>query len=239
MISWLVLSAAVLAGLATIAFRWLTPGGALAAVTVGLALFWGSGPPALGLLLLFFVSSSAWTTAGRRGRSGRVAAADESDARGRTARQVLANAGVAAVAAVAGRVGWLPGTEAAIVGALAAATADTWATEIGVWAARRTRLVTSWRPVAPGVSGGVSAPGTLGGVAGAGLVGIAAALFLDGGVVGWTALAVMSGAAGAGADSVAGATLERRGGIWNNDTVNLLGTAVGGLAGWLIGLGPY
>ena len=107
--------------------RWLTPDGTVAAAAVGVLVLWGSGLPGAALLLLFFVSGSLLTAfnQGRERQKGqRVASA------ARNARQVLANGGWAAVGATAIRwkpeIGW-----ALMVGSLATAQADTWATEIG------------------------------------------------------------------------------------------------------------
>jgi len=105
----------------------------------------------LALLVAFFLTGSILTQlAERRGPS-------------RNARQVLANGGVALVAA-------LLGSWAGAAGAIAAAAADTWATEIGAYSPFPPRLITSGRRVTRGTSGGITALGTLGGVAGAALI---------------------------------------------------------------------
>src|SRR5512142_3414403 len=116
---------------------WLTPTGVVAAAAVGAATTLGTGWRGLALLAVFFVSSSALTRGGGR----------------RTASQVFANGGIAAVAALLSLLGraWLP----AFAGALAAAAADTWATEIGSRSSATPRLVTSAGPGPPGPSGGV------------------------------------------------------------------------------------
>src|SRR5437879_12254683 len=78
----------------------------------------------------------------------------------RNARQVLANGGVAAAAA-------LTGSWPAAAGAIAAAAADTWATEIGSFTPAPPRLVASWESVTRGVSGGITALGSAAGSTGA------------------------------------------------------------------------
>ena len=131
--------------------KWLTPGGLVAACAVGAGVTWRLGWPGLALLFAFFLTGSVLTQlAERRGPS-------------RNARQVLANGGVALLAA-------LLGSWAGAAGAIAAAAADTWATEIGAYSPFRPRLITSWGRVTRGTSGGITALGTLGGLAGAALI---------------------------------------------------------------------
>ncbi len=78
-------------------------------------------------------------------------------------RQVLANGGVAALAALAGS--WI-----AFAGALAAAAADTWASEIGRHSSTPPRLITSGTPIPAGTDGGMTLLGTTAGIAGAGVI---------------------------------------------------------------------
>jgi uncharacterized protein (TIGR00297 family) len=192
--------------------RWLTADGVLAAIAVGVAVTAGLGLGGLALLGTFFVSGSLLTqiSGGEGGQ--------------RSARQVLANGGIAAVAAALGS--WY-----GAAGALAAATADTWATEIGSYSRTPPRMITSMTPVQPGTSGAISLLGTLGGVAGGSAMGGLAALVtgrgpLLAGVVG------TAGVLGMFADSLAGATLQQRGRL-DNDGVNLIATATGCVIGLL------
>ncbi|PYO26718.1 MAG: DUF92 domain-containing protein, partial [Gemmatimonadetes bacterium] len=129
--------------------KWLSRGGLIAACAVGAGTTWGLGWAGLALLAAFFLSGSLLSQVAERGEGPR-----------RTARQVLANGGVATLAALLGA--WT-----AAAGAIAAAAADTWATEIGAFSPFPPRLLTSGRRVARGTSGGITALGTLGGVAGA------------------------------------------------------------------------
>jgi uncharacterized protein (TIGR00297 family) len=169
--------------------RWLTPGGLVAACGVGFGVAWGLGWPGLAVLTAFFLSGSLLTQLAER-RAPR-----------RNARQVLANGGVAAVAAVLGS--W-----SAAAGAIAAAAADTWATEIGAFSPLPPRLVTSWRRVTRGTSGGITALGTLGGVAGATLIAVLVVSLSPRGVAPGFATLVSAGFAGMLADSLLGATLQ-------------------------------
>ena len=84
----------------------------------------------------------------------------------RDASQVLANGAVAALCALAAL--YLdPRYAAAFAGSLAAATADTWGTEIGTLVNAPPRSIFTLRPINTGLSGGVTAAGTLAEFAGA------------------------------------------------------------------------
>src|SRR5690606_31156432 len=102
----------------------------------------------------------------------------------RDAVQVLANGGVAtaiaALAALRPDLALFP----AFAGAIAAATADTWATEVGLLSRTTPRLITTGRRVPAGTSGGVTPLGTAAALAGGVFIGVlAAALVLLGSAV--------------------------------------------------------
>jgi uncharacterized protein (TIGR00297 family) len=163
--------------------------------------WWGA------LLVAFFVVSTALSRYRRQEKAARTGSV-VAKAGARDARQVLANGGLYTLAAIGSLVA--PGAlwTAAGAGALAAATADTWGTEIGTLSRRPPRMVGSWRPVAPGSSGAVTVAGTLASVAGALFVGGLVAL------AGWGPPAVrgalLGGIVGAAADTVLGAALQAR-----------------------------
>jgi uncharacterized protein (TIGR00297 family) len=132
---------------------------------------------------------------------------------------VLANGGIAALLSLVHQaypsVLWW----GAFVGSLAAATADTWATELGVLAKKPPRLVTTGAAVPPGTSGGVSLLGTAATVGGSASIGLAASLLMatsslagnslpDAGA--WSAVlpALLGGVIGAFTDSMMGATVQ-------------------------------
>ena len=227
----------------------LSASGAGAAIAVGtsaVAAGWSWG----GLLLAFFFSGTAlsrYRAAYKARATGSVVAKGGE----RDAVQVLANGGLFALAALASLVSPHAAWLAVGSGSLAAASADTWGTELGTLARRPPRLITSGREVPPGTSGGVSWPGTLGTVAGAVAIGAVAWLVHWPGAIGRAA--AMGGVAGALSDSVAGALWQERrwcarceapteraihtcgaatartgGAAWlTNDAVNVLGGVVG------------
>ena len=189
--------------------KWLTRRGAVAALAAGLATVYGFGWRGFGLLLAFFISSSLL-----------------SEKTTRNARQVLANGGIAALAAMLGS--WV-----AFSGALAAATSDTWASEIGRHSRKPPRLITNGTPVPAGTDGAITLLGTAGGIAGALFIAVLARVLVPGGVL--MAVAV-AGIAGMLLDSLLGATLQGRLGWLDNDAVNLAATAAGAGIAALIGM---
>ena len=125
----------------------------------------------------------------------------------RDAGQVIANGGVFAAAALGYVLAPSPVWYAIGAGALAASTADTWATEVGTLAGADPVSIISWQKVPPGTSGGVSLIGTAGGVGGA--LFISAVSAFANWPVPFTAVA-LGGLAGTLVDSLLGATLQAR-----------------------------
>ena len=186
--------------------RALTTSGAVAATivaVVSIAAGWSWGA----LLLAFFLSSSALSRIGIDIKHRRTSSILEKGGE-RDALQVLANGGVFALAAIGSLLvpweGWL----AIGAGALAAATADTWATEIGTLSRAVPRLLTTWRAVPAGTSGAVTGVGTLGMVLGSAFLTLCVAAVV------WPrhvmVPAFAGGVLGALADSLAGAAVQSR-----------------------------
>ncbi len=155
---------------------------------------------------------------------------------GRSASQVAANLGVAAVISSPFARSSLAGSpwfaHAALVpallltaglAALSEAAADTVSSEIGQVFGGRPRMITTLRRVQQGQDGAVSPLGLLAGVSAAAFIAAAGTLALRAGVH----MFIVSAAGGVFGflfDSLLGATLEQRGWL-NNDAVNFLSTA--------------
>lgn len=185
--------------------RLLTVGGAVAATLVG-ACAVRAGIPWIALLLFFFVSSSLLSRwrAGERERLVRdlVEKGDRRDA-----AQVLANGIMFAVAALASLRDASGAWEAVAAGAIAAATADTWSTEVGTVGGGAPRFILDGRQVPPGTSGGVTLAGTAAGIVGA-VLAASVTVSLD-----WEvpfAAVVAGGLAGSAVDSLLGALVQER-----------------------------
>ena len=229
--------------------RSLSWDGAVAAVAVGTATTiagWGWAF----IVILFFVTSTALSRFRRSVRDARIGSIVEKGDE-RDAYQVLANGGLFAAAAVVSSITGDPKWAAGALGALAAATSDTWGTEIGTLAGHPPRSIVSFKPLEPGTSGGISGPGTLASLVGAALIALVA--LVTGVSTDATAIFV-GGVAGSLSDSLAGATVQERrwcdhcsrfterrvhscsfptrvsGGVpgLRNDVVNVLCTIVGG-----------
>jgi uncharacterized protein (TIGR00297 family) len=236
--------------------RSLSIGGAIAATalgTVSVAAGWNWGA----LLILYFVSSTALSHLGRAEKTRRTDAIVEKGGE-RDAVQVLANGalfgGAAMMMLIRPHADWI----ALGAGALAASAADTWATEIGTMSRALPRSILTGRRVATGTSGAISVAGTIAMIAGAVFM---AGLMI---ALGWTleiathvAIAAVFGAM---LDTLLGATLQARRwcsscaketeravhdcgtattrsrglGVLDNDLVNFVSGAAGGLLAALL-----
>jgi uncharacterized protein (TIGR00297 family) len=227
------LALAVLIALAAWRAHSLTPQGAVAAALLGTVVFGLGGLGWAFPLLGFFISSSALSRLFRK----RKQALEEKFSKGarRDAGQVFANGGIAGVfvllhLAFPGQI-W---PWAAFAGALAAANADTWATELGVLNRSAPRLITTGQPVERGTSGGVSPLGFLSAAGGSFLIALLGVLFWQGRVLEiagapdwlsrilgagveplplaqallWLVVITLAGVAGSAVDSLLGATVQ-------------------------------
>lgn len=144
--------------------RALSASGALAAFAVGALTYASGAVPFTLVLLAFFLPSVGLSRLGKRRKRELV---DIGKGGARDAFQVLANGGVATACAVLFALTHDPRWAWAFAGAYAAATADTWATEIGTLARQAPRSILTLRPIPTGLSGGITLPGTLAEIAGA------------------------------------------------------------------------
>ena len=189
---------------AAVAFRRgaLDPSGSVGAVGIGTAVFGAGGFPASTLLLLFFASSTALSRSRARASSQTGAVKGPR----RNLAQVLANGAVPAALAMIRRLRPSPRLAAAYAGAIAAANADTWATEVGALSCSAPRLITTFRKVRPGMSGAVTPLGMLSSLGGAMFIGFGHSMFER--RIGAILPVGTAGFAGALADSVLGATAQ-------------------------------
>jgi uncharacterized protein (TIGR00297 family) len=207
----------------------LSRSGALGAFFIGGAVFGFGGPVWGAVLVIFFLSSSLFSFF--------QAARKDDDARAphRDLSQTLANGGLAAILAIA--VGivtrgspWYPTLTLAYFGALAAAAADTWATELGMLSSRPPRLLTTGVVVPAGRSGGVTLLGFAASLAGGAFIGLSAFVLIQLASLLTTGqwflqdwfllpLCTLAGFAGSLADSLLGALWQRQNFCTNCQTI--------------------
>jgi uncharacterized protein (TIGR00297 family) len=206
-------------------FKKLTLQGSLAAGVVGLSVYLADHYRGLLLLLVFFILSVLATSHKKALKFNLNPQSSQSG--GRTAAQVFANGGVAAICALMGIADpeRLPIYLVMLASSLASALADTLSSELGIVYGRRYYNAITFKKDSNGLDGVISLEGTVIGAIGAFLVGISFA--------GFSVTAVLIGLAGVignFADSVIGATLERKGVIGNN-FVNFLNTFIAAIVG--------
>lgn len=193
---------AVLALLGLIAWqkKWLNGGGSVTAAILGFVIWTGGNWQALLLIGLFFVTGSIL---GKLNKATNLAA---KSGKARDYRQVLCNGVVAGACMVWYAISLDSMAWQLFAVSVAISTADTWSSEIGIWAKGKVVDIIGFRPLPAGISGGISLAGTLAGLAGSSFIG-AIAWFLMADPAVWV---IIFGFAGMVADSVAGSLLQAR-----------------------------
>jgi uncharacterized protein (TIGR00297 family) len=122
--------------------------------------------------------------------------------------QVLANGGIAGILIIFYT--FYPSLTFYLLylGALAAATADTWATEIGMMKGQEPRLISNFKQVPPGTSGGITLAGTAGAITGAFILAMSGVWFVEQNRLKLLIIITLSGFLGSLFDSLLGATLQ-------------------------------
>jgi len=186
--------------------RFLTASGAVATFLLAAVIFGFGGWKWTIPILAFFILSSLLSKVGKTIKS-RYDLIFEKGSR-RDYAQVLANGGIAGALMIL----YMFYEQAEIyylyLAALAAATADTWATEIGTLARQKPRLITTFRSVPAGTSGGITWAGLSGALGGAFIIALTGWMFSNP----WSQVVLfavtISGMLGSIVDSYLGATLQ-------------------------------
>lgn len=149
----------------------------------------------------------------------------------RDALQVIANGGMAALLALLVPV--FPDFEMVlllmIASAFSSAAADTVSSELGTIYGRKAFDILTLKPAAKGDNGVISLEGTLLGIAASAIIAAVYFVLIDSSVTAFIVI-IIAGTAGNLADSLLGATLERKNIIGNN-AVNLLNTFIAAAVG--------
>jgi len=144
--------------------QFLTAGGTGVMFIFGVLIFGIGGIVWSIPIVVFFLFSSVLSKL-RENKNSREISAEGKGSR-RDEYQVLANGGVAVFLLLIHLILRYNILFMLYLATLAAATADTWATEIGMWLGKEPRLITSGKKVARGISGGVTLAGSLGALMG-------------------------------------------------------------------------
>lgn len=227
-------------------FNWITLDATKAVIILGTITF-GFGGIWPALALIFFFLSSSLITRNKRldgivNGSVPLRSDDPHHMSRRDGYQVWANGFWVAVFCLAWFQFELDILLIAVYGAIAAATADTWATEMGTRKKGHTRLITTFKKVEPGTDGGISFTGTLASALGSVAVASILLIMPDPYDLNIAIVVAAAGFAGSVADSYMGAIFqtqniqlfksERMAGkdaMLKNCLVNWLATGIGGL----------
>lgn len=225
MINWLYVLALFILGIITYKRQSLDLLGSLIMVVMGIVIIFSAGVNWLLILVLFLVMAMLATRYSKAYKH----SLGEYEGR-RSSKNVISNGIVAFMMAAFG--GYYLPFVGGFIGAIATATADTLASEIGIL--QQPRLITTFQKVDPGTDGAVSVLGTAVGMAGALIIGLAA-YFL--GVIenplSAILVSVISGTVGCFMDSFLGATFERAN-MLTNEHVNLIATITGAIVGIIL-----
>ncbi|WLR49790.1 DUF92 domain-containing protein [Bacillus tianshenii] len=186
--------------------RLLTGSGAIAASIIGGSIYMSYSYTGLFLLGAFFGSSSFWSVYKRELKKKSQDKNAKSERRDWT--QVFANGGAAALAAVLGA--YFEGEIffVAFTTALAAANADTWASEIGVLSKRKPFHLLRMKKVESGTSGAVSLLGFAASFAGAFFIAITAAFLYPSLSLTIIFIVCLLGFSGSVVDTILGASIQ-------------------------------
>lgn len=230
LISWAIILLILGTGLLSYFSGKLTFGASVTGIAIAILIYAGAGLAGLILLATFFLLGTLST---EHKKEYKVASklTQLSETR-RTAGQVFANAGVAAVCSAL--ILLFNNREVVLqillASSFASATGDTVSSELGNVYGKRYFNVLNFKPDQRGLNGVISLEGTLFGMAGSATVATIHCIFF-----GWTMLffvVLFAGVAGNLFDSILGAMFERKGQITNN-VVNFLNTLFAALVAWL------
>jgi len=251
---WILLSFALAQG--AFSLRALSPDGAMGAFILGMFIFGIGGWKFVIPLVLFFVVSSLLSKIAKKSKEERRLSFGKGSQR--DVVQVYANGGIPLLITI-----WWFYEPSDILyfsylASVAAATADTWATEIGFFSRAKPRDSVTFRKLESGTSGGITLLGSAGALLGAAAIAASAWFFIKDLEV--ITFVVVAGFTGSLFDSVLGATIQASyscsgcnkrvevaphcngeatlmsgSRFINNDTVNLFCTLAGGVIILLIG----
>jgi len=194
---WTIVSAIAFYG--SYQLKSLNKGGVISAYIMGLIIYGTGGFNWIIPILVFFILSSILS---------KLSKTENTIQKGsqRDIMQVMANGGVPTILSVINFYYPIDQLFILYIAAIAAATADTWASEIGSFSNRDPIHVIKLKRVIKGTSGGISAIGTLGSVLGAAIIGITGYLLGLSGLL--LIIIIISGTVGSLIDSLIGGSIQ-------------------------------
>lgn len=208
------LAAALLFSVLAFVLQWLTLDGSVSAVVFGTVVLGIGGWQAAILILTFFITSTLIS------RDDVIVIEETAQVYAERERrdgvQVWSNGFWFALCILAGHLLNAEFVLMGAAGAIATATADTWATELGSKRFKvETYLLKNFEKVRPGTDGGISLPGTLGALAGSLLMAVVTVLCYGYSWLEGASVIFLAGFLGCFIDSYLGATVQQ-----NNMTVS-------------------
>jgi uncharacterized protein (TIGR00297 family) len=187
--------------------KFLDAGGGTSTLILGGIIFGFGGYQAVVPILLFFITSSLLSKLSKKKKQDIQLQFEKSGQR--DYKQVLVNGGIPALIIILNFIHPIADYLILYLTAVAAANADTWATEIGIFSRKEPRLITTFKRVARGTSGANSPLGTTAAFLGSTVIALAGLVVYPminaGPAVG---LIVLAGFTGSVIDSLIGATVQ-------------------------------
>jgi uncharacterized protein (TIGR00297 family) len=194
----------ILIAYASYRLKFLNASGSVAVVLLASTIYGIGGWQWTIPILIFFIFSSFLSIAGKQKKKQFEHLFEKSSTR--DYGQVAANGGVAGIIMLGQYIFPAFDLFPLYLGSIAAVTADTWGTEIGVWFGGRTISIIPLKAVEPGTNGGISMAGFLGGAAGAAIVSLTALPWVS--MTRIIFISTLSGIIGSCIDSLFGGTLQ-------------------------------
>jgi uncharacterized protein (TIGR00297 family) len=198
----------IILGLLAYRLRSIDRSGLIAGIIIGTIVLAGGGWSWLIIIMSFFTISAISTHLKYEYKRKMGFSQEKGGARGW--RNTVANGSIAACTSFVALYSSNPLLTAAFIGSVATSTADTLSTEIGLLSRRRPRLITTFRKVGAGTSGGVSLLGEIMLIGGSIMIG-GLSFLLNVSTVSLTwiiTISLISGLIGSTVDSLLGATVQ-------------------------------
>ncbi len=169
--------AAVAVAYSSYNMKFLDIGGSMLAFLMGSVLFGLGGWQYTLPIILFFSSSSVLSKVGKYKK--RVVEEVYQKSSQRDFYQVLANGGIPTIIFILIFVSGESYLYSLYLISIAAATADTWATELGIFSSKDPFLITNFKSVKPGTSGAISMPGSMASLLASAIITISGCVFIS------------------------------------------------------------